>query len=418
MKILAVSPRPPSPANKADAMTVNKMVRFLANKGHEVDLICFVGDANEDRLIRDELKEVCRSIDTIVLPTWKSIIQTACGLFDSLPLQVSYYHSVRMQQLVENKTLVRNYDIVYTHLIRMAEYTRGLKLPKILGMQVSQALNLGRMIKYNSNPFLRLFYKIEFAKVRPYEAKVTNDFDRVLLCGQPDIDTISKTASARNALVCPHGQNIPPSSELSKIQKQSGIIAMSGVMSTHTNVEAATWFAKEIFPLVQRKYPKTEFWIIGRNPNRRVRNLQRDRKIKVIGEVYNLYEWLGKASIAVAPVRIAAGMQNKIVQAMACELPVVSTSAANEGVNAKPNEQIIIQDDPKQFSAAVIELLDDKEKRDKIGKAARQFVENNWTWEHHFDREEKIFFEVIEMNKNEKSLSATEIENGSESKSQ
>lgn len=406
MNVLVASPRPPWPANKADAMTVDHMVRFLANRGHAVDLICFAENEQENQLVRDGLNQVCRSIDTVVLPVWESFAITALGLVNSLPLQVNYYRSGRMKQLVEHKVAIGDYDIVYTHLIRMAEYTRHLNLPKVLGLQVSQALNLGRMIKYNSNPFLKLFYQIELARVKSYEATVAQDFDRVLLCGQSDIDSLNETLPVQNAVVCPHGQDIPSLSELRKTEKQPGVIAMSGVMSTHTNVEAVLWFAREVFPLVLRKYPESEFWIVGRNPTRRIRNLKRNPKIKVLGEVSNLYEWLAKASIAVAPVRIAAGMQNKIVQAMACELPVVSTAAANEGIGAKPNEHIIIKDDPREYSEALIELLHDREKRIRIGKAARKFVEQYWSWDYHFQRQEKIFLEVAKLNKGRKIISS------------
>jgi glycosyltransferase involved in cell wall biosynthesis len=416
MKILVVSPRPPSPANKADAMTVDRMIRFLANQGHRVDLICFAENENESQAVKDGLQSVCGNIDTIILPIWKSFLITALGLLRSLPLQVNYYRSRHLKLLVERKVANKHYDIVYTHLIRMAEYTRGLSVPKVLGLQVSQALNLGRMIKYTSNPFLKLFYQIELRKVKSYEATVAQDFDRVLLCGQSDIDALTQTVPVQNASVCPHGQDIPDLSELQNVEKHQNVIAMSGVMSTHTNLEAVLWFATEIFPRVLRKCPDSEFWIIGRNPNQRIRNLRRNSQIRITGEVTNLYEWLTKASVAVAPVRIAAGMQNKIVQAMACRLPVVSTTAANEGIAAKPDEHIIVKDDPQEFSEAIIELLGNRVKRTQIGDAARKFVEQQWSWGYHFRRQEKIFLEVIEKHKGNRIISTEENRTKSEKK--
>jgi glycosyltransferase involved in cell wall biosynthesis len=396
MNILVVSPRPPWPPNKADAMTVDYMVRFLANREHQIDLICFVENENEDQMLKEGFSQICRSIDTVILPRWKSVAITALGLLSPLPMQVQYYRSKKMEQLLSRKVEMGDYDIVYTHLIRMAEYARKLKIPKVLGIQISQALNLERMVKYNSNPFQRMFYRVELSKVRPYEANVSQEFDRVFLCGKADIDSLGKTIPIPNAVVCPHGQDIPPLENVRNMKKISGAIAMSGVMSTHTNVEAITWFVKEVFPLVLEAFPEAEFWIIGRNPSRQVQNLENYPNVKVTGEVPNIYEWLAKASIAVAPVRVAAGMQNKIVQAMACELPVVSTTAANEGINAKPGEQIIVKDNPREFSEAVIDLLHNYKKREKLGKAARKFVERYWSWEYHFEKQEKIFIDVAE----------------------
>ncbi len=105
-------------------------------------------------------------------------------------------------------------------------------------------------------------------------------------------------------------------------------------------------------------------------------------------------DWLCRAEVAVAPLRIAAGMQNKLVQAMACELGVVATSAANEGIGAAPDEHLLVRDDATAFADAVVALLRDAERRRVLGRAAREFVAAHWTWEAHFEKLEKVLIEV------------------------
>jgi glycosyltransferase involved in cell wall biosynthesis len=375
-------------------MTVDRMIRFLAGRGVEVDLVCFVENENEDRALRGELGPVCRRIATLRRPWWRSYASTALSLPTRVPMQVAYYRSAEMARFVRERVARERYDLLYVHLIRMAEYARGLPLPKVIGLQISQALNLQRMVDNVGDPARRLFYRIEASKVRPYEAGVCRDFDRVFLVGQRDIDELAKTAPVTNALVQPHGQDVPAAARLAASRREPGAIVMSGVMATYTNVDAASWFAREVFPLVEREVPEASFWIVGRQPQREVLALARPPRVVVTGEVPDVSDWLLRAEVGVAPLRIGAGMQNKLVQAMAAGLPVVATTVANEGIRATADEQLWLRDDPRAFADAVIALLRDRAARERLGRAARRFVEQHWTWEAHFEQQLAVFREV------------------------
>jgi glycosyltransferase involved in cell wall biosynthesis len=379
----------------ADAMTVDRLLRFLRDRGHEVDLACFAQGPAEARTLREGLGDVCRRLEVVDLPRWRSYARTALTLPGGSPMQVQYYASGAMRSLVERLVASEGYDLVYTHLIRMAEYSRRLPLPKVMGMQISQALNLGRMQEHAKDPARKIFYAIETAKVRNYEARAAADFDRVFLCGPSDIEALERTAPVPNAVVCPHGPDVPTEERVREARREAGTIVMTGVMSTYTNVDAASWFANEVFPRIEAEIPDARFTIVGRNPQRAVRDLARPPHIEVTGEVPDVYDWLCKSEVAVAPTRIAAGMQNKIVQAMACELPVVATTAANEGIGAVPEEQILVRDAPEAMAKAVVALLRDAALRERIGRAARRYVATHWTWEAHFENLEKVLLEVV-----------------------
>jgi len=394
MKLLVVSSRPPWPPRMADAMTVDRLIRFLHDRGHSVDLVCFVESEAQEVALRDGMREVCRTIDTVRLPKWRSYWHTAASLPGSLPMQVQYFRSAAMRQRIARRVAEESYDLVYTHLIRMSEYTRHLPLPKVLGVQISQALNLSRMVEHSSDPMRKLFYRIETSKVRPYEANVCADFDRVFLCGRTDIDAIEATAPVPNAVVCPHGQDVPPLDRVRAAKREPGSIVITGVMSTYTNVDAASWFAEDVFPLVEEAIPDASFWIVGRDPQRGLRALARPPQIVVTGEVPDVYDWLCKAQIAVAPLRIGAGMQNKLIQAMACALPVVATTVANEGIGATPDEHLLLREDADAMARTIVELLRDDARREQLGSAARRFVEAHWTWEAHFLKLEQVLHEV------------------------
>jgi glycosyltransferase involved in cell wall biosynthesis len=276
----------------------------------------------------------------------------------------------------------------------MSEYTRRLPLPKVLGLQISQALNLSRMVAHAADPFRKLFYLVEMAKVRPYEANVAASFDRVFLCGPSDVEAIERTAPLPNAVICPHGQDVPPLERVRAARREPGSIVITGAMGTYTNVDAVTWFATQAFPRVEAAVPDARLWIVGRSPPRAVRALARPPRVLVTGEVPDVYEWLCRAEVAVAPMRIGAGMQNKVVQAMASELPVVATRVANEGIGATPDEQILLRDDPEAQADEVVRLLRDPDLRQRFGRAGRAYVEAHWTWEAHFSKLERVLVEV------------------------
>lgn len=394
MNLLVVAARPPWPPVMADAMTVDRTLRFLAGRGHAVDLVCFAEDAAAERELRAGLGEVCRAIDVVQLPRWRSYLSTALGLPGPTPMQVDYYRSRAMRRRVAERAARGDYDIVYTHLIRMAEYTRRLALPGVLNLVVSQALNYGRLLEHVRDPLRRLFYAVERAKVRRYEAAVCGDYDRVVVCGRSDLEALERSAPVPNAFVNPHGQDLPEPERLARAAREPGAIVLSGVMSTFTNVDAAVWFAEEVFPRVERAVPQASFRIVGRNPQRTVRALARPPRVVVTGEVPDVNDWLLRSQVAVAPLRIAAGMQNKLIQAMGCGLPVVATPVANEGIGARPEEHLRIREDAEGFAEAVIDLLRDPEARERLGRAARRHVESRWTWEALFERLEKLLLEI------------------------
>jgi glycosyltransferase involved in cell wall biosynthesis len=375
-------------------MTVDRLLRFLAGRGVELDLCCFVDDESEDAALRRELGPVCRSIETVRLPRWRSYAETALSLASRDPMQVAYYRSAEMERVVRERVARERYDLVYVHLIRMAEYARQLPLPKVIGLQISQALNLSRMVESVSDPMRRLFYRVEARKVRPYEVEVCRDFDRVFLVGARDVEELRRTAPVTNAVVRPHGQDLPAAARLAGARREPGSIVVSGVMGTYTNVDAVTWFAREVFPRIERDVPEARFWIVGRHPQREVQALARPPHVLVTGEVPDVYDWLLRAEVGVAPLRIGAAMQNKLVQAMASGLPVVSTSIANEGVGATPDCHLLVRDDPESFAGAVTGLLRNAEARSALGSAARRFVEEHWTWEAHFEAQLRVFREV------------------------
>jgi glycosyltransferase involved in cell wall biosynthesis len=151
-------------------------------------------------------------------------------------------------------------------------------------------------------------------------------------------------------------------------------------MDYYANVDGVIWFTKEILPLIRRKIPGVRFVIVGSKPAREVCELAKNEGVIVTGFVKDTREHLKKADVVVAPLRIARGIQNKILEAMAMGLPVVATPIAFEGIKAEKDKDLLVEGDRERFANAVVKLLEEESLRESLGGNARRAVENNHNW--------------------------------------
>ena len=156
-------------------------------------------------------------------------------------------------------------------------------------------------------------------------------------------------------------------------------------MNYFPNSDAAVHFHRHIFPLIRRHVPAAQFIIAGMHPTTQIQKLA-DRHTTVTGFVSDIRVYLSKAAVCVVPLRIAMGVQNKILEAMAMGVPVVATSAANRGINARHEREILVADEPESFAAATTRLLTDQSLRQAICDNARQFIDQNFRWEKNLKR--------------------------------
>jgi glycosyltransferase involved in cell wall biosynthesis len=152
-------------------------------------------------------------------------------------------------------------------------------------------------------------------------------------------------------------------------------------MSIPHNIDAARFFAIEIFPVIQKSFPESKFIIAGAEPSPSILKLSSLPNIKVLGYVDDLNYELNRSQIFVAPLRFAAGVQNKALEAMAAGIPVITTKIVNEGIGAKEDEEIIIAETPDEYNKQISRLFLDETLRRKIGLAGKNFVLNKFSWD-------------------------------------
>lgn len=244
-----------------------------------------------------------------------------------------------------------------------------------------------------------LIYRRESRQLLAYEKKVNQTFDHTIFVSQSEANLFSNLyPTAKNITVIPNGvdttyfdPNLKFKIEHSKLKiAKSEILLFSGAMDYHANIDAVTWFTSQIFPLIKEVFPNAQFYIVGSNPNPDVKALANDKDIHVTGYVKDIRPYYQATDLCVVPIRLARGIQNKVLEAMAMEKPIVSTSQAGQGIDAKNRKHLLIEDTPHGFSKAVINLLKDNSLKKTLKTNARAFVENNYNWADHMNRFETL----------------------------
>ena len=255
-------------------------------------------------------------------------------------------------------------------------------------MQISMQLNYRRIASFERNPFYRLVFNYEAARLATFEPKIASSFDHALVISDVDREAIGSDNDAR-FFECPHGVSLDHS-PVQPTQREPNSVVFSGNMNYRPNVDAALFLVREIFPSIRQKIPDAILYIVGANPTHDVQELGETEGVVVTGEVESVYTWLRRATVGVNPLRAGAGLQNKVLEGMACGLPMVITSVANEGIKAIPGTHMLVADSVSAFADSVINLLVNRESRHTLGESARQFIEQNWSWGVHFGRLEQF----------------------------
>jgi len=231
---------------------------------------------------------------------------------------------------------------------------------------------------------MNLLYARESRALLSLERRSAMACERSFFVSQAEADTFLRAAPETSGRVS-HFQNgvdldyFNPARDFSNpFPSETLPIVFTGTMDYRPNIEAVRWFAEEAFPIVRRAHPKAEFWIVGANPSSRVAKLAHKPAVRVTGRVPDVRHYLANAACVVAPLHVARGLQNKMLEAMAMARPVVATPAAFEGLSALAGRDALIAETPSAFAQAVISVMAGEVRG--LGSRGRLCVESEYNW--------------------------------------
>jgi glycosyltransferase involved in cell wall biosynthesis len=408
LRILFVYSRLPLPMTRGDELTVAHLLEFLQARGHLVDFVTLDDGQGLAPAHRAWLESRCRRLTILRQSRWRSVVEALVGTAAGRPLQVSWFHHRQQIREVAQALAADTYDVAYAYYLRSAETLRSVRRNRpagpatFLALQVSQYLNTRRLAETTRSPLQRLVFGLESRLIRRYEARVWRDFSRTVVIGPSDLEAVRAACRAEgveeieNSLFGPHGVDTERFAPRPNVPVEPGSVVFSGAMRYPPNAQGALWFVAEVWPKIWAERPDARLHLVGRDPPSQVRALDGRDGITVTGTVPDPADWMAKAAVCVAPIRAAAGLQNKLLEYLAMGKAVVATPAANEGIGAVPGRDVSIAETPQAMAEAVLELLANPARAEALGSAGRAFVTASWTWEAHFYHLEAAFFAAIE----------------------
>jgi glycosyltransferase involved in cell wall biosynthesis len=385
MRILVCYTRFPWPTIRGDQLTVFKLLEYLAAR-HEVDFLCVSPSDSADV---EQLPAGIRRFECVANPMPTRLGRIVRGFFGGDCLQVDMFFpgafGAARKRLVEKG----RYDIVYTHYIRSFGHKdfdpQGAR--KVIGLQLSHQAHFARAAKLSVNPLIRWLYEVETRRLEQWEGRIAGWNGLIHLISKRDLEQIRGHEQWRDRVFFnPHGVDdsvFVPAPE----RRVPGRVVFTGNLKFQANEDALGWFCAEIWPLILARHPGASLVVAGANPTARVqRALAGASRATLQPNPKHMWEVIQTADVAVDPLRIGAGLQNKILEALACGVPMVSTTLGNEGIGAAANREIVLADEPGDFAREVVQLLQHGGLREERSRASRLFIGQAWSWKHHFDQ--------------------------------
>lgn len=375
MKIFVLLSRFPYPLEKGDKLRAFHQIKELSKK-HEI-ILCALSDEKVSKESMDILSEYCAEIKVIRLYKWKVYFNLVKGLlFSNQSLQVAYFYSKKAQKLIDEFLKEYQPNHIYCQLIRVTEYVRESDIPKTLDYMDALARGMERRVE--EAPFyLRWFLKLETTRLKRYEHFIFEDFDYTTIISEQDKNLIVNIKNDR-IVVVPNGVDYQTYKK-QELQKEYDLI-FTGNMAYPPNVDSVVYLASEIMPLVWKDNPDIRLVIVGAKPSPKVQKLK-NNKVIVTGWVDDISEYYAKSKVFVAPMQIGTGLQNKLLEAMAMNLPCITSNLANNALNAEPNKSVLIGENPNDYANHIVQLLQNKDLYQTIAKNGHEFVKQNYTWQ-------------------------------------
>lgn len=374
MNVLVIAPYIPSRIRVRPFHLIGELA-----KRHEVHVIA-LRDADESRMPGlDEIAGAVRELRIVPHSKLRGALQSLAALGTPSPMCTAYCRSRRMKEVVQEVVSAHRFDVVHVEHLRaahLAPWKSGL--PIVFDSVDCLSRLFAQMARSRGALGSRLVAAEEAWKLRRCEPRTLRRFDRVLVTSDSDREALIRLDPALEIDVVPNGVDIDYFAPQGAERKPARLV-FSGKMSYAPNAEAVLWFAENVLPSLARRFSGVEFAIVGSNPPPSVAALERIPGVSVTGYVEDMRPYLDSAAIAVAPMRTAVGMQNKILEAMAMALPVVATSAA-AGTFGRDCPGILEANSDEEIVRIISRLIESPDEASEIGRQGRSEVAGRFSW--------------------------------------
>lgn len=387
-KILVILPRIPYPLEKGDKLRAFYQIKELS-KNWDI-ILCALNDQETHPEAFNILKPFCSQLFFFKIPKYAIIINLFLNIFSKKPFQVAYFLHKPILNKIHKIFFTAKPEYIYCQLIRTASYAIDLPARKIIDFQDCFSTNIGRR-KIVSPWYLRFLLSIEQKRVRLFESFVFDNFNGHTIIAEPDREKMP-VRDINKIDIVPNGVNFDFFKPDNSIEKNDFVL-FTGNMNYPPNVMSAEFLAKEIMPLVWKEKPNFKLVLAGANPATRVKNLASGSVI-VTGWVDDMRLYYNQSRVFVAPMQIGTGLQNKLLEAMAMNLPCITSPLANQPLGAIHEKHILIGNSASEYAHLIVSLLNNTEWANSIANEGYMFVKQNFDWEAMNTKLEKVILNV------------------------
>lgn len=383
--ILFLAHRIPFPPDKGDKIRSWNILRHLATR-ERVHLCCFVDD-EADMVHADRLRRLCASVALVPLDPRTKWRRALAGLWNNQPISLAVYHDDRLHAHVQS--LLRQHDIdrIFGYSGQIAPYA----LPHVTGARrfVMDFVDIDsdKWAQYarSAAPLRRMVFEREAKLLAAFEKQVARVAHVSLFVSSAEAAMFKRIAGSygHEVMALRNGVDLDyfDPREVLPADPHPPTLAFTGAMDYRPNVDAVLWFVREVWPAIRARVPEGRFAIVGSAPVPAVKALHDKDGVTVTGRVPDVRPYLAGADIVVAPLRIARGVQNKVLEAMAMGRAVLCTPAALEGIEAEPGRDLTVAETAAAFASEAVALLADPARRAQMGLAARAQMVAHYGWD-------------------------------------
>lgn len=385
-RVLMLTHRAPYPPDRGDRIRSHHLLRTLSHH-FDVSLACTTDEPTWIQY-HQVLSEHAKQIALEPISPGYSNFKGALALATGRPITPACFYRRSLANTILQWHQARPFDAVLTFCTGMIDYARLIMAhSRVKPRHVLDLVDVDSA-KWDSyaadtTGLMKRVYATEARRLRAIESGNRDHFDYITVVSDRERDTYQNTVGRHEGLrVVSNGvdldyfvpQPLPNDGD-------ARTIVFVGVLNYKPNADGVVWFANEVMPLLQQRVPDARFKIVGRSPTPRVLELNQRPGVEVVGSVPDVRDYLREASVVVAPLQIARGVQNKILEAMACSRPVVASPEAGDGVQAEDGRHFYIARNPQEWVQRIEHLLSDRALSHRIGTAARQLVQRRYNWE-------------------------------------
>ena len=382
--LLFLAHRLPYPPNKGDKVRSFHFLKHLAGR-YRIFLGTFIDDPSDWKHV-DALKPLCADVHVEAIVPWARRLTSVTALMSGEALSLAYFRSRKLGRWVAETARRERLARAFAYSSPMAQYMLGLPgvrcFVDFVDMDSAKWGDYALRRKWPASAIYErearrlLAYEQEVAAGAEASIFVTDEEARRFRSETPE--RAERVVAIRNGV---DSQYFSPSGNFeSPFASDERSVVFTGAMDYWPNVDAVTWFTREVLPTLRRRDPSIRFYIVGMNPEPAVRALASADAVTVTGRVDDVRPYLQHARVVVAPLRVARGIQNKVLEAMAMAKPVVVTAAAADALTAKPGVELEVATDAHGFASKVLALMD-PEQASVMGRRARLRILRDYTWQ-------------------------------------